>query len=114
MVLKWICQLALIFLYKNILFMYISLQIYATSKIQDHSPKETICMKCQIIFSRKNKKNIISLSSAEFVHSRVRIKKIAWKHSFCSFNFELMFGSCCCHVGLIRKFSGRLNLEKSK
>ena len=26
-------------------------------------------MKCQILFSRKNKKNIISLSSAEFAHS---------------------------------------------
>ena len=29
------------------------------------SPKETICMKCQILFSGKNKKNIINLSSAE-------------------------------------------------
>ena len=34
------------------------------------SPKETICMKCQILFSRKNKKNI-SLSSAESAHSMV-------------------------------------------
>ena len=33
------------------------------------SPKETICMKCQILFSRKNKKNIMRLSSAEFAHS---------------------------------------------
>ena len=31
---------------------------------------ETICMKCQILFSKKNKKNkVISLSSAEFTHS---------------------------------------------
>ena len=29
---------------------------------------ETICMKCQILFSRKNKENIISLSSAESAH----------------------------------------------
>ena len=26
---------------------------------------ETICMKCQILFSKKNKKNIINLASAE-------------------------------------------------
>ena len=28
---------------------------------------ETFCLQCQILFSGKNKKNIISLSSAEFV-----------------------------------------------
>ena len=33
------------------------------------SPKETICMKCQMLFSRKNKKNIIHLLSAELPHS---------------------------------------------
>ena len=38
-------------------------------------------MKCQILFSRKNKKNIISLSSAEFVHSMVNVKVIFWKNS---------------------------------
>ena len=27
---------------------------------------ETDCMKCQILFTRENKKNIISLASAEF------------------------------------------------
>ena len=32
------------------------------------SPKETICMKCQILFSRKKKKKNISLSSAESPH----------------------------------------------
>ena len=31
-------------------------------------------MKCQILFSRKNMKNVISLSSAEFVHSMVNAK----------------------------------------
>ena len=36
--------------------------------------KETICMKCQILFSRKNKKSIISLLSAEFAHSVVSVK----------------------------------------
>ena len=29
------------------------------------SPLETICMKCQTLFSGKNKKNIINLASAE-------------------------------------------------
>ena len=30
-------------------------------------------MKCQILFSRKNKKSIISLSSAEFAHSMISV-----------------------------------------
>ena len=30
-------------------------------------------MKCQILFSRKNKKNIVSLLSDEFVHSIVTV-----------------------------------------
>ena len=29
------------------------------------SPKETICMKCQILFSETNKEDIMNLSSAE-------------------------------------------------
>ena len=33
-------------------------------------------MKYQILFSRKNKTNMISLSSAEFAHSMVIIKRI--------------------------------------
>ena len=32
-------------------------------------------MKCQILFSGKNKKNSISLSFSEFDHSMVNIKK---------------------------------------
>ena len=31
-------------------------------------------MKCQILFSGENKKNIISLSSAEFAHCMVNVK----------------------------------------
>ena len=38
------------------------------------SPSETICMKCQSIFSRKNKKNNIRLSSAELVQRVVKFK----------------------------------------
>ena len=37
------------------------------------SPMETICMKCQILFSEKNKKNIINMSSAEFSQTGVKI-----------------------------------------
>ena len=35
------------------------------------SALETICMKCQNLFCGKSKKNIISLSSAEFVQRQV-------------------------------------------
>ena len=38
------------------------------------SPLETICMKCQILFSGKNKKNIINLSSAELAQGVVKVK----------------------------------------
>ena len=33
-------------------------------------------MKCHILFSKKNKKNIISLSSAEFAHSMVSASNV--------------------------------------
>ena len=33
-------------------------------------------MKCQILFSRKSKKNIISLSPAEFAHSMIGVIKV--------------------------------------
>ena len=36
----------------------------------------TICIKCQILFSGKNKKRIINLSSAELAHTVVKTK--AW------------------------------------
>ena len=36
---------------------------------------ETICMKCQNLFSGKNKINIINLSSAEFAKSVVKVKQ---------------------------------------
>ena len=35
---------------------------------------ETICMKCQMLFSGKNKKNIINLSSAELAQRAVKVK----------------------------------------
>ena len=37
---------------------------------------ETICMKCQILFSGKNKKNIITMSSAEIAQTVVMLKGI--------------------------------------
>ena len=37
------------------------------------APEETVCMKCQSLFSGKNKKNIISLSSAEYAKKVVMV-----------------------------------------
>ena len=39
------------------------------------SPMKIICMQCQILFSGKNKKNIINLSSAELAQRVVKVKK---------------------------------------
>ena len=39
------------------------------------APLETICLKCQILYFRKNKKNI-NLSPAEFAHSMESINCI--------------------------------------
>ena len=39
------------------------------------SPVETICTKCLSIFSGKNKKNIITLSSAEDAQRVVKVKR---------------------------------------
>ena len=59
------------------------------------SPKETICMKSQSLFSGKNKKNIINLSSAEFAQSVVKVKMHTkyhiypkFLHNICLSNFE--------------------------
>ena len=43
------------------------------------SPKETICMKCHILVSGKNKKNIISLSSAENAQRVVMVKEVPYQ-----------------------------------
>ena len=37
-------------------------------------PTETICMKCYILFSGKNKNNIINLLFAEFAHSAASVQ----------------------------------------
>ena len=42
------------------------------------SPLETICMKCQILFSGKNKKNINYLSSAELAKRVVKVKDVGY------------------------------------
>ena len=36
---------------------------------------ETVCMKYQSLFSGKNKKNIVNLSSAEFAHGVAKVQK---------------------------------------
>ena len=40
---------------------------------------QTICMKCQILFSEKNKENIINLSSAENAQRVVMVKMHTWE-----------------------------------
>ena len=41
-----------------------------------------ICMKCQSLFSGKNKKNIINFSSVEFVHRMVNVELDSTKTNF--------------------------------
>ena len=38
------------------------------------SPKESICMNCQNLFSRKNQKSMVSLSPAELTQSVVKVE----------------------------------------
>ena len=45
-------------------------------------PMETICMKCQILFSGKNKKNIINLSSVELAQRVVKAKSLLKKGDY--------------------------------
>ena len=52
-------------------------------------------MQCQILFFRKNKKNIMSLLSAEFVHSMVSVKiillVILHQNMACGYSLELLW-----------------------
>ena len=49
---------------------------------------ETICMKCQILFSGKNEKNIFSLSSSELAQRVVKVKYIF--HANLHYSFRVM------------------------
>ena len=51
-------------------------------------------MNCQILFSRKNKKSIISLSSAEFAHSMVSVNNSKWFY-FIVFFDKVFFTDLC-------------------
>ena len=42
------------------------------------SPQETICMKRQSLFSGKNKKNIINLSSAESAQRVIKVTAVSY------------------------------------
>ena len=70
-------------------------------------------MKCQILFSRKNKKNITNLSSAESVNSVVSVKdslfkiladKILFFFFFFSFSEKIRLNISCEIIVLIVKF----------
>ena len=59
------------------------------------SPKETICMKCQILFFGKNKKKIINLSSAENVQRVVKVN-----------DNIILSGAICCNHNLTKSKQG--------
>ena len=52
---------------------------------------ETICMKCQILFPGKYKKNIMHLSSAEFAQRVVKIKAMTCIWVFNPLGFFLSY-----------------------
>ena len=52
------------------------LNIFHRTKTFDISYKETICMKFQSLFSEKNRKNIVNLSSVELVQWVVKINPL--------------------------------------
>ena len=41
-------------------------------------------MKCQILFSRENNKNVISLSSAELAQKVVKVKALEYCYLYCA------------------------------
>ena len=52
-------------------------------------------MKFWILFSRKNKKNMISLSSAEFAHSKGSVKLVLEMYTAWSLSFSTRTSSSC-------------------
>ena len=46
-------------------------------------------MKCQMLFSRKNKKHIISISSAEVAHSTVSIQCLTFSLYIAGYKFKV-------------------------
>ena len=47
--------------------------IFPENRIWHFMQIVSICMKCQILFSGKNKKNTINLSSSELAHRKVKV-----------------------------------------
>ena len=93
-----ISMLTLCMLGKNFSRRHFKIFSYSSSKIGFDtacklSPKETICMKCQILCSRKNKKNIISLLSAESVHFVVSVKEFKCSNIWDGINTECSLSS---------------------
>ena len=66
---------------------------------------EIICMKCQILFSGKNMKNIINLSSTEFVQS-VDLKNKIFQKGLSGHNFI--------GAGTSLRIVGKSRLSKNK
>ena len=64
-------------------------------------------MKCQTLLSRNIKKNIISLSSAEFAHSMVNVNTICERkliQDFCCFFYSGRFSQCFFFISCPQKW----------
>ena len=59
--------------HSEILFLFFSQKIGSDISYK-LSPKETICMKCLILFPGKSKKNILNLLSAEIARNMLSVK----------------------------------------
>ena len=64
---------------------FIKITQTAKSKEKMVYPLETICMKCQILFYRKNKKKTINLSFVELAQRLVNIKMSSGRAAVCDF-----------------------------
>ena len=63
------------------------------------SSLESICLKGQILFSGKNKKNIINLSSAEFAHRVVMVMHVQHKiRNIHIINIGIKHGFSCINI----------------
>ena len=58
-------------------------------------PGETVCVKCQILCSGKNKKNIVNMSSAELANRVLKVKA----------GLSIKGSKCTCQLVLIILFS---------
>ena len=71
---RWHFEVFFLFFLENGILHFMQIVSLRDSLHEVSDPKETICMKCHILFSWKNKKNVINSSSAESALSVVSVK----------------------------------------